>query len=506
VASAQCKHKGCTKEALFKSDFCWEHIQDKEKYKKRILQSGKYGKILLRGANLEEAKLGGVLLKEAVLEGANLGGAHLEEANLEGTVLWGATLRRANLARASLVKASLIKANLWAANFRRANFKEADLEGANLVGARLERADIRNADLRGANLRVVDLYEANLERARLEGAILIGANLSKANLGNADLRNSNLNNADLFGADLTGANVWGMSHAGCKTDGIKAEYLNFDKGGNESGIVRLNKEQAEEFFRWQPTIQILLQNRLPPCAIRTLLDLIDKVNEQNPDWAVEFRKLTSSNFFSELTVKASRDEILEQVANVILGAFKKGYQQKLLEYLPDKKAVKKYDLILRELGEIKHKIQNPIQQVTLIRGTGEIPVNINFQVSKVRDIKIFGDVGKMINVEGNYYEISDPQEREDLIRNLIDQLDSPEIEKRIKEAEGQLKGLSTGQVKFLEEQFRKSVEKIFKEKQKEVGFFDKVKAFSQRFSESTFSSVIGNAIWFGIQKFALTSM
>jgi len=85
-------------------------------------------------------------------------------------------------------------------------------------------------------------------------------------------------------------------------------------------------------------------------------------------------------------------------------------------------------------------------------------------------------------------------------------LDSPEIEKRIKEAEAQLKGLSNEQVKFLEEQFRQIVEKIVKEKQKEVGFVDRVKAFSQRFSESTFSSVIGNAIWFVIQKFTLPSM
>ena len=25
---AKCKHEGCKKEARFKSDFCWEHIQD----------------------------------------------------------------------------------------------------------------------------------------------------------------------------------------------------------------------------------------------------------------------------------------------------------------------------------------------------------------------------------------------------------------------------------------------------------------------------------------------
>jgi len=267
--------------------------------------------------------------------------------------------------------------------------------------------------------------------------------------------------------------------------------------------VRLNNEQVEGFFSTQPTIEILLENKLPAYAIRTLLDLIDRINEKNPDWAVELRKFTSRSFFSELLFRASKDEVLEELARLILGAFDKKVEQRLLEYLPEKKASKERALILRKLGKIEKRIDNPVQQVTIIKSTGQIPVNIDFREAKVRDIKIFGDVGKMINVEGNYYEITSPQGREDLIRNLIDQLDSPKIDKRIEEAESELKGLSPEQVKFLEEQFKKSVEKIFKEKQEEVGFLDKVKTFTQRFSESVFSGVIGNAIWLVIQKYTI---
>jgi hypothetical protein len=458
---AECKHEGCSKQRLFKSNFCWEHIPDREKHKELILGKGRDGKINLRGANLREADL--------------------RQAELLGASLWEADLRRANLEGA----------NLWRADLWRASLGE---------GAKLKKAYLREANLEGVNLK-----EADLEKTNLFASKLIGANLNKANLRDADLRNANLNNADLSEAVLTGVKVWGMSHAGCKTDGIKAEYLNFDKDGNDSGIRKLNKEQVEEFFNSPSTIEILLQNKLPPYAIRTLLDLIDKINQQNPDWAVELRKITSSSFLSELTVKASRDEILEEVANVILGAFKKGYQQKLLEYLPHKKVAGKYDLILQKLVKIEKRIENPIERVTIIHSTGKIRVNMSFKESKVK-VNVFGDIQKMINVEGNYYEVSATQGRYDLIRNLIDQLDSPEIEKRIKEAEAQLEGLSTKQVKFLDEQFRQSVEKIFKEKQKEVGFFDKVKAFSQRFSESTSAGVIGNAIWFFIKKFALPNL
>jgi uncharacterized protein YjbI with pentapeptide repeats len=444
---AKCKHTECTKEALFKSDFCWDHIKDKEKYKKLILRPDRKGEINLVYANLE--------------------GAYLVEADLVGAKLVGANLGGANLG------------------------------GADLRGTKLMVVNLKGTNLLVTNPRVADLRRANLGEANLGGANLIKANLMKSNLTDADLRNANLNEADLTEATLTGSKVWGMSHAGCKTDGIKAEYLNFDKDGKDSGIVHLNKEQVEEFFSLQPTIEILLQNKLPPYAIRTLLDLIDKINQENPSWGVELKRIALSSFFSELILKANKDDVLEKLAKVFLLSFNRTLKQKLLEYRPDKKAATESPQIV-------------VQQATMIFSSGAVE-NVNLKGVKMRDFKISGKnvkIGKIININvgRDLYQISTRRGREDLIRNLIDQLDSPEIEKRIKEAEAQLKGLSTEQVKFLEEEFRESGEKIFKEKQKEVGFLDKVKAFSQRFSESSFAGVIGNAIWYFIHKFALPNM
>jgi uncharacterized protein YjbI with pentapeptide repeats len=499
----KCQQEECPREALFKSRFCWEHIQDRDKYKKLILQPGKDGKIKLKGAKLREAELEGADLEGADLMEADLWRANLVGANLEHASLVGADLSAANLREAKLVRADLTEANLVGADFR-----EADLRGANLHKADLLASNLTGANLKGAVLLAAYLMRASLREANLEGADLmlcnpIGANFSEANLGKVDLRNANLNGADLSGATLTGAKVWGMSLAGCKIENIKAEYLNFDKDGNESGIVHLNKEQVDEWFGSRPTIEIVVQNKLSPYAIRSLANLIAKIDKYSPAWGVELKKLTSSSFFSELTFRARRDEILGEVASIILGAFNEEYQHKLLRYLPVKTSAKERALMLKELEIMENKIENPIRRLTIIDGTGKIPVNVKVETSEVRDIDIFGDVAKMISVEGNHYEISAHQGREDLIRNLIEQLDSPEIEKKIKEGEAQLKGLSTAQVKFLEEQFRQSVEKIFKEKQKEVGFFEKVKAFTQRFSESTFSGVIGSAVWFVVQKFIL---
>lgn len=88
-----------------------------------------------------------------------------------------------------------------------------------------------------------------------QGGSLRSANLvtslfpRKGDSTNTVLTEAILNESDLTGATITGAKAWGMTHTGCNAENVKAEYLNLDKDGMESGIVRFSKEQVEEFFR-----------------------------------------------------------------------------------------------------------------------------------------------------------------------------------------------------------------------------------------------------------------
>jgi len=126
------------------------------------------GRLVLKGANLEDANL-----KGANLEGANLKGANLRAANLEGANLQDANLEQgdANLERTALSHANLEGANLSGANLK----KGADLGGANLTGANLTRANLQGANLSGANLKGARLG-MNLEWAKLQGklGVLLG--------------------------------------------------------------------------------------------------------------------------------------------------------------------------------------------------------------------------------------------------------------------------------------------------------------------------------------------
>ncbi|MFB0519249.1 MAG: ion channel [Acidobacteriota bacterium] len=94
VAEAiECKHPDCEKWALSLSDYCWEHIEDKEGYREKIeewvWEEKSMERFILIGVDLSGAGLGRAKLSGAKLEGANLSGAELGGAKLiDARVNW----------------------------------------------------------------------------------------------------------------------------------------------------------------------------------------------------------------------------------------------------------------------------------------------------------------------------------------------------------------------------------------------------------------------------------
>ncbi|HYT00753.1 MAG TPA: toll/interleukin-1 receptor domain-containing protein [Thermoplasmata archaeon] len=103
------------------------------------------GRLLLRGAQLQEADL----------DGADLRGANLREADLTF-----AHLRRANLAGATLARADMDQSDLTGADLTRADLSEVDLSWA----------EARNAQFRQADITWVRLWETSLDGANFAGA------------------------------------------------------------------------------------------------------------------------------------------------------------------------------------------------------------------------------------------------------------------------------------------------------------------------------------------------
>jgi len=155
---AACAKEGCRNKAVSLSEFCWDHIPNKEKFREEII--------------------------EAVRE------KKLKKFNLHKSVLSGAELARADFSNANLTQVNLASANLFDTDFSKADLVGADLSGCDLTGADLSGADLTRADLSGARLWHADLTGAKLVEANLTGADFWQAKLCHTRLWRADISKS----------------------------------------------------------------------------------------------------------------------------------------------------------------------------------------------------------------------------------------------------------------------------------------------------------------------------
>ena len=192
MTETRCGHTGCPEQALALSDFCWDHLPDREQYVASLVKAANAGQDL-SGANLKKITLTKALIEKALLTNANLAQADLSETH----------------------------------------FFDCALSGADLIGADLSDCDLTHCDLSGA-----DLTKARLVNTRLWNSVLANANLTECDLSRADLWNANLYNVKLWHTGLTGAK--------------SITRMSFSPGGrvfenpliNESG-----KLSAEESYR-----------------------------------------------------------------------------------------------------------------------------------------------------------------------------------------------------------------------------------------------------------------
>lgn len=188
-----CKFETCRNRAVSNSEFCWDHLEDKASYRKKLINLIKE-KPSLKGVNLSKADLGNLDLARIDLAGANL-----SRSNLSG-----------------------------------ANLFDSNLENAELLGA-----DLSNADLTSANLDGSDLTRSSLQGARLWHANLENANLIEANLAHCDLWNAKLFNVRFWRTNLLQAISLGKKNFRSKRSRYVTAYRI-----NEKGIL-----SAEEAYR-----------------------------------------------------------------------------------------------------------------------------------------------------------------------------------------------------------------------------------------------------------------
>ena len=155
----ECKYKGCNEPPLGLSEFCWDHLQDKDGYSRKLTEALNDKKDL-SGCNLKKA-----VLRKVHLEKVNLSKVNLSQADISGSHLFDVNLDSADL----------IGTNLSDCYLTHCNFKGADLTKATLAHARLWNADLSGANLTECDLSYADLWDAKLFNVKIWRAILVCA-------------------------------------------------------------------------------------------------------------------------------------------------------------------------------------------------------------------------------------------------------------------------------------------------------------------------------------------
>ncbi|NQT95015.1 MAG: pentapeptide repeat-containing protein [Candidatus Omnitrophica bacterium] len=155
----KCTHKDCKEIALSLSSYCWDHVDDREAYRKTLSEhidsSGSIKGLYLRRLEFQSAQWQNIDAEEVDLAGADLSRADLTAANLKRANLTGANLHRANLASIDfedthLLRCDLSGARLWSAcinnsNLAEANLQEADFLKASITGVKFWHVKLEKA-------------------------------------------------------------------------------------------------------------------------------------------------------------------------------------------------------------------------------------------------------------------------------------------------------------------------------------------------------------------------
>jgi len=157
--SEKCKIEACSHLSIYDSDLCWDHVRDKNSYKKMFTQ--KIG----QGISFERTNLSGVNLSDLELAQINFTGANLAKTNLSNSNLFNATLKDAELLGADLSGCDLTGAELVGSDLTRSTLVGARLWHANLEGATLIEADLTHCDLWSAQLFNSRFWRTNLLHA-----------------------------------------------------------------------------------------------------------------------------------------------------------------------------------------------------------------------------------------------------------------------------------------------------------------------------------------------------
>jgi Pentapeptide repeats (8 copies) len=322
------------------------------------------------------------------------------------------------------------------------SLEKANLTGAYLKGANLRGADLRKADLGGANLWGADLHEADLRGADLGKAYLQEADLRGTNFGSTKLTLVNLRTAKLIGANLnesniTGTCLYGTSRDDWTIDGIKCDYIYWDKEGKErtpkDRIFRPGEFEA--LYKSLPTTTYYFSDAFTPITPLVMNKVVNEINQKHPQFELKLDSFQSKGT-PHAVFTVLHKENSDKALNEITHEYEKTNQRLegkieilkdiVSEYIDRPQLIQNAETIIHKPGRIEH-MGNTFSNITSGHDTNIATDNATIKVSQ----DVFNQIDQAISESDSSPD--DKQDAKEQLDKMTHELAKPEPDKgRIK--------------------------------------------------------------------------
>jgi len=225
-------HKDCIKPdcrlpAIHNSDFCWEHLKDRDAYRLK----------------LEQDVLNGVDFSDACFRGVDLRGLNLSGMKAPRTDFSGADLYKVSFAGATLNNSLFSRSRVNYTSFDLADMRNSCLNNClgktpNFIGANLRQCEAKYTVITDANLS-----EANMELSNWQGSTLSFCDLTRVKAAKIHAPWSNLMGTILKHGEFEFAVL-----GGCMMDGVQATEANFNRANLLGVSARAGSFNESSFY------------------------------------------------------------------------------------------------------------------------------------------------------------------------------------------------------------------------------------------------------------------
>ena len=368
-------------------------------FEKADLRDTSFCYAYLNGSIFDGADLRGTDFTQASLSGIDFKNTKLEDVVFKEAIITYTDFTGLYLEKVSFDNADCSRSSFFSAHLKEVDFRGAKLFETNFKNASLSKNCFKGANFKGANLNGADLSLSNLSDASFVKTSLLATIFNGANLFQADLKGALLSQADLRNADISGANLYDSNRDGWLIDGIKCDYVYWDKESKEESPQgrMFDPGEFEDLYKKLPELKYYFSNEFTPITPIIMDSVVNNINKEHSNIQLRLDSFHSrGNPHAVFTVqnKDNVDIALKEITDKYEKAYLKidskieMLKEAVLEAIERPQLIQHIGTLVKNEGTIEH-MENKFGNIISGRdsyvntGDGKLEItNVEFSVSK----------------------------------------------------------------------------------------------------------------------------